>query len=75
MPTAQAPLSASVSLCLLLMVCRQKYGSFSFVAFSLNSGTGLFHIIVVFRSCFTGMIVHEVNESFSPYPDHVPGHL
>ena len=50
MPTAQAPLSASVSLCLLLMVCRQKYGSFSFVAFSLNSGTGLFHIIVVFRS-------------------------
>lgn len=47
---AQAPLSASVCLRLLFLACRQECGYFCFVVFSFNTGIGLFHIIVVFRS-------------------------
>lgn len=50
MPATQGPLSASVCLRLLVLVCHQKNGYFCFVVFSFNTGIGLFHIIIVFRS-------------------------
>ena len=50
MPATQGPLSASVCLRLPVLVCHQKYGYFCFVVFSLNTGIGLFRIIIVFRS-------------------------